>query len=196
MIAPWFGMSVASRADLPCTEQPLPGCRSSRRSRLRLPLGASAPAILLLLVTSLAPAGRVAAQRAAIYPDPAAAPGDLERALAAARASHKRVIVDFGGNWCGDCRVLNLYLHDPVNLPILERNFELVDVNVGRFDANRDLAARYGIPLEKGVPALAVLSPSGRVLMAQRNGEFEKMRSLASSDVTAFLNTWKPDAGR
>jgi thiol-disulfide isomerase/thioredoxin len=129
-----------------------------------------------------------------IYPDPSLAKPQLSQALARARAGHKRVIVDFGGNWCGDCQVLDIYLHDPANKSLLEQNFEVVDVNIGRYDVNQDIAEQYGIPLKKGVPALVVLSPAGKVLYAQTHGEFEKMRTLQSSDITAFLNEWKPPA--
>jgi thiol-disulfide isomerase/thioredoxin len=129
-----------------------------------------------------------------IYPDPSLARPQLRQALARARAGHKRVIVDFGGNWCGDCQVLDLYFHDPANQPLLEQNFEVVDVNIGRYDVNQDIAEQYGIPLKLGVPALVVLSPTGKVLYAQTHGEFEKMRKLQPSDITAFLNEWKPSA--
>src|SRR5471030_1700748 len=52
-----------------------------------------------------------------IYPDPSQARSDLAAALKTASANHKRVLIDFGGNWCGDCQVLDLYFHDPANLP-------------------------------------------------------------------------------
>lgn len=130
-----------------------------------------------------------------IYPDPSLAKAQLHQALVRAKAGHKRVIVDFGGNWCGDCRVLDIYFHDPANAALLAKNFELVDVNIGHYDVNRDLADQYGIPLQKGVPALVVLAPTGKVLYAQTHGEFEKMRTLQSSDLTTFLNEWKPPAG-
>jgi len=147
----------------------------------------------VLCASLLLTASPIVAQRAEIYPDPSAAHTEIQKALATARAEHKRVILDFGGNWCGDCKVLNIYFHDPTNLPILEKNFELVDVNIGRFDANQDIAEHYGIPLKKGVPALVVLSPEGKVIMAQTHGEFESMRHLQSSDLTEFLNKWKPE---
>lgn len=133
------------------------------------------------------------AQGRVIYPDPSVAKTQIHEALARAKAQHKRVILDFGGNWCGDCKVLDIYLHDPANKSLLDENFELVDVNIGRFDANQDIADRYGIPLKRGVPALVVLSPEGKVLMAQTHGEFESMRNLQSSDLTKFLNDWKPN---
>ncbi len=132
------------------------------------------------------------AQGRTIYPDPSVAKTEIHEALARAKAEHKRVILDFGGNWCGDCQVLDIYFHDPANKALLEDNFELVDVNIGRYDANTDIADHYGIPLKRGVPALVVLSPDGKVLLAQTNGEFEKMRTLQSSDLTKFLNDWKP----
>jgi thiol-disulfide isomerase/thioredoxin len=132
------------------------------------------------------------AQGRVIYPDPSVAKTEIHEALTRAKAQHKRVILDFGGNWCGDCKVLDIYFHDPANKSLLEENFELVDVNIGRFDANQDIADRYGIPLKRGVPALVILSPEGKVLLAQTHGEFESMRNLQSSDLTKFLNDWKP----
>jgi thioredoxin 1 len=132
------------------------------------------------------------AQGRVIYPDPSVAKTEIHQALERARTQHKRVILDFGGNWCGDCQVLDIFLHDPANRSLLEENFELVEVNIGRYDANKDIADHYGIPLQRGVPALVILSPDGKVLLAQTHGEFEKMRTLQSSDLTKFLNDWKP----
>jgi hypothetical protein len=59
-------------------------------------------------------------------------------------------------------------------------------------DANLDLAGKYGIPLKRGVPALAVLGEHGELLYSQKNGEFEAMRRMESSAVTAFLVLWRP----
>ena len=127
-----------------------------------------------------------------IYPDPAQAKADLAAALKTAAAAHKRILLDFGGNWCPDCVVLDRYFHDPANQPILDANYVLVDVNIGHMDANLDLAAKYEVPLHRGVPALAVLDEHGKLLYSQKNGEFEAMRSMQSSDVTKFLEQWKP----
>jgi thiol-disulfide isomerase/thioredoxin len=125
-----------------------------------------------------------------IYGDVSAAPGDIAAGLKLARSSHKRVLLDFGGDWCGDCQVLDIYFHDPENLPLLEQNFVLVHVNVGRIDQNLDIGERYGVNLKKGVPALAVLSPAGRPLYGQ-SGEFSDMRYMESSSVHEFLTRWK-----
>jgi thiol:disulfide interchange protein len=132
------------------------------------------------------------AQTRNIYSDTADAHKDIQQALAQAKREHKRVILDFGGNWCGDCQVLDIYLHQEPNLDLLDKYFVLVHVNVGRFDKNTDLAAKYQIPLQKGVPALAVLSSAGKLLYSQKNGEFEAMRRMDAASVTQFLNEWKP----
>jgi len=127
-----------------------------------------------------------------IYPDPAQAKADLAAALKTVAQTHKRILLDFGGNWCADCQVLDLYFHDARNRPILEANFVLVHVNIGHYDVNLDIAAQYQVPLDKGVPALAVLSEKGKLLYSQRSGEFESMRRIDPSAVTSFLVRWKP----
>jgi thioredoxin 1 len=126
-----------------------------------------------------------------IYPPPERASADIAAALKNAAASHKRVILDFGGNWCTDCHVLDLYFHDAANRPLLTANYILVHINVGHLDANVDIAARYQIPLNPGVPAIAVLDDQGRLLYSQRTGEFEAMRRMQSGAVTDFLRHWQ-----
>ena len=133
-----------------------------------------------------------AARAADIFPDTPDAKPEIREALLKAKAEHKRVILDFGGNWCGDCKVLDIYFHQEPNAKLLADNFILVDVNIGKYDMNTDVADKYGVPLKKGVPALAVLAPDGRVLHAQTTGEFENMRHMEATSVTDFLNTWKP----
>lgn len=142
--------------------------------------------ILALTAATAGAAGRT------IYPAPSQARMDLAAALKTAAATHRRVLLDFGGNWCSDCQVLDIYFHDAANKPLLDANFVLVDVNIGEMDANLDMAAQYGIPIRKGVPALAVLSEHGKLLYSQKNGEFEAMRRMQSSSVTQFLQEWRP----
>ena len=146
--------------------------------------------LALSALLSLAVTGRPANRQ--IYPGPEQAKADIAAALKTAAQTHKRVLLDFGGDWCGDCQVLDIYFHNPENLPILDANFVLVHVNIGHMDANLDIASQYQVPLDKGVPALAVLSAAGKLLYSQRGGEFESMRRMQSSAVTSFLVQWKP----
>jgi thiol:disulfide interchange protein len=124
-----------------------------------------------------------------IYPETEEATADVKAALAKAHREHKRVLLDFGGDWCPDCQVLDIYFHQSPNAELLAKNFVKVNVNIGHEDANLELAHRYGVPVH-GVPALAVLDRNGKVLYAQ-DKEFSDMRYMQPGAVTDFLNKWK-----
>jgi thiol:disulfide interchange protein len=126
-----------------------------------------------------------------LYSETADPRADIAAALIQARREHKRVLLDFGGDWCGDCQVLDIYFHKQPNWDLLNQHFIVVHVWIGQMDHNLDLAARYGVPIAKGVPALAVLDERGTVLYAQKTGDFSSMRYMESDAVTAFLNRWK-----
>jgi thiol:disulfide interchange protein len=123
-----------------------------------------------------------------LYSETANPDADIASALKQARLEHKRVLLDFGGNWCGDCQVLDLYYHQSPNAELLAKNFIVVHINIGHMDMNLDVAKRYGVPVTKGVPALAVLDAHGRLLYSEHEKEFEHTSPEA---VTAFLNRWK-----
>jgi thiol:disulfide interchange protein len=149
-----------------------------------------------LIAVALAPLPPAAAQtvpfvKKHLYSETANPNADIAAALKQAQAGHKRVILDFGGDWCGDCQVLDIYMHQSPNTELLSKHFIVVHIDIGHMDHNVDVAKKYRVPIEKGVPALAVLDPRGKLLYAQENKEFENMRNMKTEDVTAFLNKWK-----
>ncbi len=127
-----------------------------------------------------------------LYRTDANATQDIRRALATAGKQHKNVLLDFGGNWCIDCHVLENAFHQPRIAPLLNSNYIVVHVDVGKYDKNLDLAKKYHVNLEKGVPSLAVLDAMGKVLYA--TGDFERARMMSEDDVIQFLDKWKPPA--
>jgi thioredoxin 1 len=129
-----------------------------------------------------------------IYDEKADAHVEIKEALEKAAASHKRVIVVFGANWCFDCHVLDKAFHRPDLAPIVSANYEVVHVDIGRGEKNQDLMTKYDVPMKRGIPGLAVLDADGKLVYSQKNGEFENARALAPSDFLAFLNKWKPGA--
>jgi thiol:disulfide interchange protein len=126
-----------------------------------------------------------------IYSETADPTVDIAAALKQARLEHKRVILDFGGDWCGDCQVLDINFHKSPNAELIDKNFIIVHIFIGHMDKHVDVAKKYDIPLQKGVPALAVLDAHGKVLYSQKTGEFEDMRHMDPQSVTDFLNQWK-----
>lgn len=126
-----------------------------------------------------------------IYPD-VDAKAEIHEAVARAVREHKRIILVFGANWCYDCHVLDYALHQPGVAKITYTNFIVIHVDTGEANKNMDLVAQYKVPLNKGIPALAVLNSDGSLLYSQQNGEFENARAMDPDELTAFLNQWKP----
>ena len=135
----------------------------------------------------------------ALHPNPnlynknAEARAEIGEAESRAKKDQQRIILVFGANWCYDCHVLDQAFHQPDVAAILQRSFQVVHVDIGDDGKkNSELALYYQVPLDKGVPALAVLDARGRLLYSQKNGEWESARSLDPDEVMKFLNNWKP----
>ena len=150
------------------------------------------PFALPLTPSSSAAARREAPQKKDLYPASADAKKEIDEALHSALSAHKRVLVVFGANWCGDCHALDDAFHSAELAPTLQKYFVVVHVDIGHGEKNLDLAQKYEVPLKRGIPAIAVLDSSGKLLFSQKQGEFEAARSLANADILAFLNKWKP----
>lgn len=136
--------------------------------------------------------GQVPFVKRHIYSETADPAKDISAALAEARKEHKRVLIDFGGDWCGDCQVLDIYFRQSPNEDLLKKNFVLVHVFINAEMGNHlEIAKKYGVPISHGVPALAVLSSTGKVLYSQETGQFADMRHMSPESVTEFLNKWK-----
>jgi thiol:disulfide interchange protein len=151
--------------------------------------------VLLFSSFSLAQWQRVPLQAPArpnpqLYPVNANAVQEISKATATARKESKRILLVFGGNWCLDCHVLDNAFHQSAIAPLLNNNFIVVHVDVGEYTKNLDLAKKYHVDLEKGVPSIAVLDTNGSFLYS--TSEFEKARVLSQEDVIQFLNKWKP----
>ncbi|MGD0990197.1 MAG: thioredoxin family protein [Candidatus Sulfotelmatobacter sp.] len=129
-----------------------------------------------------------------IYPADKDARTEIKEAEEKAAAQHRRVLLIFGANWCYDCHVLDLALHRPDFQPAV-RGYEIVHVDIGPDGTkNADVAKQYDVPLDSGVPALAIIESDGKVVVSQKNGEFEDARALTPEVLLEFLNRWKPEA--
>lgn len=111
----------------------------------------------------------------------------VKQAQIAAHKTGKPVLVVFGANWCEDCRALDKALKQDKNAKLIAKEFEVVKINVGRFDKNLDLAAIYGNPQKKGIPAAVVLSPDNQVLYATKAGELADARGMSEDGIYNFF---------
>jgi len=122
------------------------------------------------------------------YDESADAQAAIRAALGAVGTGPRRVLIVFGANWCEDCRSLDQALKSGRNAGLMAREFEVVKVDVGRFDRNLDVAKAYGDPIRKGIPAAVVLSADERVLYATKAGELSNARRMSETGVYDFFD--------
>lgn len=121
------------------------------------------------------------------YDESADARAEIRSALAAVGKGPRRVLIVFGANWCEDCRSLDTALKSGHNAELMAREFEVVKVDVGRFDRNLDVSKAYGDPIRNGIPAAVVLSAEQRVLYATKAGELSNARRMSPTGVHDFF---------
>lgn len=159
-----------------------------------------------LAVAAAAPVGAAPAPRMPItsfeqlaqplplpYDELANARADVAAARARAKKAHKLLLIDLGGNWCLDCRLLTATIEVPALKAFVDRHYEVVTVNIGRYDANMDIPAAYGVTdkLKGGVPALLVVDPrNGRLLDGGHISALEDARHMSPQGLADWLAQW------
>jgi thiol-disulfide isomerase/thioredoxin len=129
-------------------------------------------------------------------PLPYAEGASANAAVAAARAravrTHKRLLIDLGGNWCLDCRLLAGTMELPEVRAFVARHFEVVTVDVGRFDKNGQIAGHYGITGRlAGVPAVLIVDPrTDRLVNKGHETALSDARALTPQALADWLARW------
>ena len=132
------------------------------------------------------------AEQAPVYDEAADAKADIAAAVARAGKEKRRVLIQWGANWCGWCRLLHKLFHEDKNIARkILYEYEVVRVDIGRFNKNTDLAESYdafsnGFK-KAGVPYLTVLDGAGRVVANQDTSVFEEGKGYDSNKVLDFL---------
>lgn len=131
--------------------------------------------------------------RPPIYDEAAHANQQIGDAVKLAAAQNKRVLLDFGANWCSWCHKLHeLFEADPVIAQVLKSDYVVVMVDLNK-DHNKDIEARYGHPRRFGIPVLVVLDATGKQLTTQDSGELEQGDHHDPAKVLAFFKKWAPE---
>jgi thioredoxin 1 len=120
------------------------------------------------------------------YDEKADAPAQVQHALDAARLDHKKVLLVFGANWCGDCRALDKAMHGSSQALIGDK-FHVIKIDVGNFNKNLELAARYGNPIKMGIPAVVLLDVDGGIIYSTKGGELADARRMGDRGIYDFL---------
>jgi thioredoxin-related protein len=122
-----------------------------------------------------------------IYDESADGGKQVDDAVVIATREHKRILLQFGANWCGWCRKLHkLFERDKSVSEELRADYVvvLIDVNKGH---NKDLVVKYGAESGYGLPFLVVLDNDGKHLITKHSDDFEEGDHHNPQKVLAFL---------
>jgi hypothetical protein len=161
-------------------------------------------ALALLAAVLAAPALAAPAPRLAIgsfdqlakplpYPYDEAADADaaFAAAKAKAKARHVPLLIDLGGNWCLDCRLLASVMRLPEMQRFLAAHYEMVAIDIGRMDRNQQIPKRYGIAKLEGVPAVLIVDPPrDRLINRDRIFALADARSMTPQALADWLASW------
>lgn len=125
------------------------------------------------------------------YDEHADAAAAVAAARARAKAGHKILLIDLGGNWCADCRLLAGVMARPELQAFIRQHYEVVTVDIGRMDRNQAIPAHYGIVRLEGVPALLVVEPRhDRLINVGRVSALADARSMTPQALADWLAQW------
>lgn len=139
------------------------------------------------------PAKAAASQKANIYDEKADAKQLIASAVTRANRDSSRVLVMFGGNWCGWCHKLHGTLKSDAKLAkMMLDEYQLVMVDTAAPNA-KEVMADYKVDPNAGVPHLVVLDGQGKVICNQETGSLEEGDHHDPAKVLAFLDKNKAE---
>lgn len=118
------------------------------------------------------------------------AKADVDAALALGAAENKITLVVMGANWCHDSRALaGWFTNDDDIIGMLDRNFVVTYVDVGKKDRNIDIAQRFGIEEIIGTPTMVMVDYDGTVLNKVTAGSWRNSASRSRDEILLELET-------
>ena len=110
-----------------------------------------------------------------LYDESADAKQQIASALGAAKKNNRRVLIQWGGNWCPWClRMGDLMKSDKKIAHTLQYEYDLVHIHIGQSGANGELLDTYQTKAKAdGFPYLTILDADGKVLANQETSSLE-----------------------
>ena len=112
---------------------------------------------------------------------------DIERFLDSSINKLKQPIIIFGGNWCPDCRILEGTLQLPTIKKYMIEHYEIMHVDVGRYDKNMNLISYFKIPKEEGVPRVLVFDNKKNILNMESTKEWTTARDRKQQEIFNYF---------
>ena len=124
-----------------------------------------------------------------VYDESADAAAQIAQALAQAKAENKQLMIVFGANWCGDCKMLDGEFKRPALKSLLDAHYVIVKVDVNRFNKNLDVVRPYGDVIKKGIPSIVIATSANQLVYATNGGELADARKMGVAGVSLFFQT-------
>ena len=117
---------------------------------------------------------------------------DGRDAIALAKATNRRVLIEVGGDWCKWCHVLDRFLNNNVDIKKqLHQNFVLLKVNVSDENGNGEFLKAF--PRVIGYPHIFVTDSDGNILSSNDIGEFYEEGAYSAKRFKIFFKRWAID---
>ena len=119
---------------------------------------------------------------------------DIRDAIEEAKRTHRRILLEVGGEWCVWChRLDDFFAAHPDLTSLRDKNFVTVKINFSDENPNKEVLSRYGeIP---GYPHIFVLDSDGKYLHSQNTSPLESQKSYSLERLTSFLSYWSWSPG-
>ena len=101
--------------------------------------------------------------------------------------SDKQPIVIFGANWCPDARLLQGVIQLPTVKKFLEKNANILNIDVGNYEINTELFSFFDKNIQEGIPRIFIMDAKGEVLNLHANDTMQKARELTTQDIFNYL---------
>ncbi|MGZ5437345.1 MAG: thioredoxin family protein [Pyrinomonadaceae bacterium] len=116
---------------------------------------------------------------------------DIDDAVAEAKRTNRRILLEVGGEWCSWCHILDEFFDKHADLTAMrDKNFVIVKINFSEENPNKEVLSRYGEI--NGYPHIFVLASDGKLLHSQDTAVFEEGRGYVLERLTTFLTHWSP----
>ena len=116
---------------------------------------------------------------------------DIDDAVAEAKRTNRRILLEVGGEWCSWCHILDEFFDKHADLTALrDKNFVTVKINFSDENPNKEVLSRYGHI--NGYPHIFVLDSDGKLLHSQDTAVFEEGRGYVLERLMTFLTHWSP----
>lgn len=114
---------------------------------------------------------------------------DIREALAEAKRTDRRVLVEVGGLWCSWCRLLDrFFVEHPEITNLRDRHYVMVKVNYDPEHENKEALSKY--PKPDGYPHFFVVDGSGALVRSQNTGDLEEGKGYSLARMKEFLERW------